>query len=161
MDCGNPIPPQYMGRRCPKCLTAALESKTSTSADHYNSRDIADLMGLTSEEQVRRLSRAGKIPGRVPGIKQHLFVQPVINQWIKQNQILPKVPTNPLQEEAKKRCENKDHDWLFDEKFNGIAYRTYDDLPQQGEEVLKVGHKYRRSCYFCGYSITVAVFPNL
>ena len=157
IECDNPIPLRYIGRRCPKCLVAALESTTSTYADHYTVRDMADLLGLTSEEQVRRLSRDRKIPGRVPGW-QHLFVQSIVNAWIKQNQTLPKVPSNPLQEEAKKRCENKDHEWLFDERFDGTAYSSEDEAIQQSENVTSVG--YKRTCYFCGYSTFVASLYN-
>jgi len=119
---------------------------------------MADLLGLTSEEQVRRLSRNGKIPGRVPGIKQHLFARPIVNPWLKQNQTLPKIPTNPLQEEARARCGNKDHDWLSDERFSGLAYSSEDAAKQQSEKVISVGHD--RTCYFCGYSTFVSTMYN-
>ncbi|GAG18682.1 unnamed protein product [marine sediment metagenome] len=158
IECDNPIPLHYIGRRCSECLIAALESTTYTSPDPYNVRDMADILNLTSEEQVRRLSREGKIPGRIPGIKQHLFIQPIVNKWLKQNQTLPKIPTNPLQAEAKARCDNKDHDWLYDERFNGIAYISEEGAKQQSEKVISTGHD--RTCYFCGYSTFVSSMHN-
>jgi len=118
--------------------------------DRYNVRDMADILDLTSEEQVRRLSRDGKIPGRVPGIKQHLFVQSIVNLWLKQNQIFPKIPTNPLQKEAKSKCNNEDHSWLTDERFNGIAYSSEPTTIKQTEYTVLAG--YNRTCYFCKYS---------
>jgi hypothetical protein len=162
IDCGKPIEVQLIGRRCRKCLNTALESTDYASIDPYTIKDVADIMNLTSDEYVRKLSREKKIPGRIAcSGKQHRFFPAIINQWHKQNHILPKVPTNPLQEEAKMRCENKDHDWLMEERFEGIAYQVEKDIPQSGVEVLKTGYRYRRVCYFCGYSTTVADFPNL
>ena len=158
IECDKPIPPHYIGRRCPKCLMAALESTTSTYAGHYDARDMADLMGLASEEQVRRLSRKGKIPGKVPGISRHLFIQPIINKWVMQNQTLPKVPTNPLQEEARARCDKKDHDWLSEERFSGIAYISEDAAKEQSGKVPSTGSN--RTCYFCGYSTFISSMYN-
>jgi len=159
-SCGAPIPLQYTGRLCAGCLIDAVESKSGTNATHYTIKDMTDLLGYTSEEYVRRLSREGKIPGRVPGTKRHIFFQSIINQWLKQNQTLPGIPASPLQEEAKERCDHNDHDWLYDETFDGVAYRTYDDVTQGWEEVLKVGYRKRRSCFFCGYSITISNLAN-
>jgi len=162
IDCGKQIEAQLIGRRCRKCLNTVLESTDYTSIDPYTIKDVADIMNLTSDEYVRKLSREKKIPGRLAiGGNRHLFSPAIINQWHKQNHILPKVPTNPLQEEAKIRCENKDHDWLMEERFEGIAYQIEKDIPQSGTEVLKTGFRYRKICYFCGYDATVANFPNL
>jgi len=91
-------------------------------------------------------------------IKRHLFVKEIVDSWIKQDQPIPRMPTTPLQEEAKALCENDDHDWLSDERFNGIAYSSRDDTRQQSETVISVG--YTRTCYFCGYTTFVASLYN-
>ena len=128
-----------------------------TASLHYNIADLTALLGLTNEEQTRRLSRQGKIPGRVPLVREHLFFKQVIDNWI-QNQNPIKAPTSPLQEEARKRCVNKDHDWLFDGRFDGIAYSSEDATKQQSKEVVAVG--FQRTCYFCGYSMFVSSMYN-
>ena len=120
-----------------------------------------EICAIDNEESMRRLSRNGKIPGRVPVGREVKHFRETVDKWIRENQVIPRQPTNPLQEEAKKRCEKNDHDWLLDERFEGIAYQVEKDIPQSGMEVLKTGYRYRRVCYFCGYSTTVANFPNL
>jgi hypothetical protein len=153
------LPPHHIGKLCPVCQEKALEKTTGTSPLHYNIKDLTAILGLTNEEQTRRLARKkDKIPGRVPLVREHLFYKETIDKWIQQRQIIPKEPTSPLQEEAKKRCENKDHDWLSDERFDGIAYSSEDDTIQQSEHVVSVG--YKRTCYFCGYSTFVANLYN-
>jgi hypothetical protein len=46
---------------------------------------VPDLCGKigVGAEQVRRRSREGKIPGRIPGIKPHHFQKDVIDTWLK------------------------------------------------------------------------------
>jgi hypothetical protein len=156
--CDRPLPHQHIGGLCPLCQEEALEKTAGSSPLHYNIEDITGILGFTNEEQARRLSRAGKIPGRVPLVREHLFFKETVDRWIANSQVLPRTPTNPLQEEAKKRCENSDHEWLLDEKFDGIAYSSEDDTMQQSEPVISPG--YKRTCYFCGYSMFVASLYN-
>ena len=156
--CARLLPPHCIGRLCPLCQEKASKTSSGTSHRYYNIRDLTEILGLTNEEQTRRLSRAGKIPGRVPVVKEHLFFKETIDDWIRRSQVIPKTPSNPLQEEAWKRCKNNDHEWLFDEKFDGIAYSSEDDAKQQSERVVSPG--YNRTCYFCGYSTFVASLYN-
>jgi hypothetical protein len=158
IGCGNILPRHHLGRLCINCQEKALKKTNGTCSLHYNISDLTEILGLTNEEQTRRLSRAGKIPGRVPIVKRHLFFKGIIDDWIKKNQIFPIFPTNPLQEEAKSRCDHKDHDWLYDERFDGIAYSSEDAAKQQSENVISTGHK--RTCYFCGYSTFVSSLYN-
>ncbi len=157
-SCHRILPPHHIGRLCPVCQEKTCAKTTGTSPLHYNIRDLTAILGLTNEEQTRRLARADMIPGRVPLVKQHLFFKEAIDKWISQNQTIPKVPTSPLQEEARKRCENNDHDWLFDEKFDGIACSSEGATKQQSENVVSVG--FQRTCYFCGYSMFVSSLYN-
>ena len=116
-----------------------------------------EILGLTSEEHARRLSRQGKIPGRVPLVKEHLFFRETVDEWISEGQFNPKQPTNPLQEEAKSKCDLEEHDWLFDEKFDGIAYSSEDAAkqpPGPGTSFAAIFGQ-NRTCYFCGYSTFV------
>ena len=50
---------------------------------HYDLRQIQDLLGLVSYEQVRRKAKAGQIPGKVPGIKRHLFDREKVDEWLR------------------------------------------------------------------------------
>lgn len=152
--CGNILPSNHIGRLCPICQEKALEKTPGTSLDYYNIRDMAAMLDL-SEGHVRRLSRDGNVlPGRIRGIKQHLWPKEIVDEWIKQGQVFPKIPTSPLQEEAKERCERKDHGWLYEDRFDGIAYSSKEAAKQQSERVTVTGHN--RICYFCGYSVFVS-----
>ena len=61
-------------------------------------------------------------------------------------------PTTPLQEEARKMCQQGDHSWLSDRRFEGHAYTTDDPSELLGESD---SIQYRAKCYFCRYSEVV------
>jgi len=149
-DCGNKLPPHNIGRCCPLCQEAAEEKHIAISPDYYTVRDMMEILNFKSEEQVRRLSRKGAIPGRVPRIREHLFVKKTVDKWIAEGQPISRIPTSPLQEEAKERCQKGDHRWLADEKFNGIGYRSEETTVWQTQFTIMAG--YKRTCYFCGRS---------
>jgi hypothetical protein len=113
-----------------------------------------EMMGLSSPEQVKRKGRAGLIPGRIPGAKAHLYNREVFDQWIKSGGLPLHRPSSPLQQEAYKRCVKKDHGWLSNDKFDGIAYGT-ETISERGEYSITV--KYRRTCYFCDHSEIVSI----
>jgi len=158
INCKKELLPQHVGRLCYDCQIKVIDTIGGTSLLHYNIRDLMEIFSITSEEYMRRLSRTGKIPGRVPLVREHLYFRETVNGWIKQHQIIPMVPTSPLQEEAKQRCENDDHDWLFDERFDGIAYTSEDAAKEQSGKVTSTGSN--RTCYFCGYSTFISSMYN-
>jgi len=105
------------------------------------------LLGIDSEEQVRRLSKKGKIPCRVPGVTRHRFFRACIDEWLRQYQVAPKTPTSPLQKEAWERCHNNDHDWLAEDRFDGIAYSSEEAATEISQHVISTG--YNRTCCSC------------
>jgi hypothetical protein len=66
---------------------ACQEKKRGTLAGdntlHYDVQDMMVILGLDSPEQVRRLGRAGRIPGRVPAVRTHLYIKQIVDTWIK------------------------------------------------------------------------------
>ncbi|MFC1866333.1 hypothetical protein ACFLYB_06445, partial [Chloroflexota bacterium] len=112
---------------CSACMADIIQGITDRTKV-YTFKDMMKLLDLHSEEQVRRHSRQGKIPGRIPIIKQHLFVRTVVDKWIEHGQPTPRAP-NPLQKEARILCNKKDHSWLMDEKYNGVAYFSAATIP--------------------------------
>jgi len=51
-----------------------------------NARGYADMLGLESEEQLRRLGREGVLAKRIPHIKQWLWHEKEIDDWFKREQ---------------------------------------------------------------------------
>jgi len=148
-NCGNKLPPHNVGQRCPTCQEKAKEKHVSALQDYYTTRDMMEILDLTSEEQVRRLSREGKIPGRVPGIKQHLFVKKIVDKWIEEGQPIPRIPTSPIQEKARAMCRRHDHSWMREEEYEGNSYLRETQV-DQGEHTIIIGFIHR--CYFCDYT---------
>lgn len=148
--CGFPIrsPDEDL---CTNCI----DKRLNYSEFYYDTWDLHRMIGK-SERTVRIKAHDGKIPGKVPGIKQHLFKKGVIDEWYEAGQPIPKVlktPTNPLQEEAAARCRKKDHSWLSEPKYDGIAYTSEETTIKQTEYTVLAG--YNRTCYFCKYSTFV------
>lgn len=49
---------------------------------HYTVDNLCFLLGLANPESVKRLGRKGTIPGRLPGIRQHLYLREEVDPWI-------------------------------------------------------------------------------
>jgi len=125
---------------------------------HYDVHDLMSLLGLDSEEQVRRLGRAGKIPGRVPGIKRQLYSKEAVDRWIQTDYAFtdPRIkPLSPLQEEAYHLCRSGNHSWMTEERFLGHAC-TAQVQSEIKKNTLKLQTRY--TCYFCGHTLTRPLF---
>ena len=118
--------------------------------DRFSNWDLQRIFGL-SAEQVRRLSRAGRFPGRMPVIKEHHFSKSMIDSWIKSNHSFRSArarPVGPLQEEAYRLCQKGDHSWLTDERFIGQACTSVTSSEIKNNIVwMSTAFK----CYFCGH----------
>ena len=148
--CGNSLSTYNQGMYCHACQEKKREAIANSSKRYYDILDMMDILGLESEEQVRRKARAGYIPGKIPGVRKHLFDRQTIDEWIRNKGRIPSKPANPLQEEAYSLCVTGDHSWLHEDKFYGHAYHEdeeFCDIPNPG--VFKRGTK--RTCYFCGH----------
>jgi hypothetical protein len=151
--CGKSLASLNHGPLCFACVEKRLEDEVSGGKPYYDVRDMMNILGIEGEEQVRRKGRGGFIPGRIPGIKRHLYLKETIDEWIRSAGDIPKKPSSPAQEEAYGCCADGDHDWLSDEDFAGIAYRkeTISEEPNGMVYVL-----IRRTCYFCGHTVVGA-----
>ena len=58
-----------------------LEAQTRDSLN-YDVSDMRRILGFDSNEQVRRLGRGKKIPGKIPEIRRHLWQKKIVNEWI-------------------------------------------------------------------------------
>ncbi len=150
--CKRPLSKQNPGLLCIICQDKIAQSQDEEP--YYDVTDMMHILGLYNEESVRRLSRAGKIPGRIPGIKQHLFSKTAIDHWIESDHIYPQIspaPVSPLQEEAYKLCQQGDHSWMGEERFQGQACTVVNSAEVVGNAV-KMTAIYR--CYFCQHEET-------
>jgi hypothetical protein len=148
-ECGTQLNRYNPGKLCFPCQDKRREKIAARTKQYYDVDDMMEMMGLESTEQVKRKGRAGLIPGRIPERKAHLYNREVVDQWIKSGGLPLHRPSSPLQQEAYERCIKKDHSWLSDEKFDGIAYGT-ETISERGESSINV--KSRRTCYFCDHS---------
>jgi len=81
--CGATLSSDNPGVFCSPCQKKRFEEKYGTTDNiHYTADDLAGILGLQSEEQVRRLARQGKLPPRIPGIRRYLWLKGTIDIWI-------------------------------------------------------------------------------
>jgi hypothetical protein len=126
---------------------------------YYDVRDIMCMLGLESEEYVRRLGRKGTIPGRLPGLKQHRYLKDEVQRWIWSGHIFSSAvprPVGPLQEEAYRRCREGDHSWMFEERFEGHAYTVESSAEIKGHMMYPL---MKRTCYYCHHVETGQTLP--
>jgi hypothetical protein len=155
--CKRELIPSNPGRLCTVCREKMSRSLPDEKT-YYDVNDLMRLFGLDSEEQVRRLGRAGKIPGRVPAIKRHLYSKESVDNWIQSDYVFinPRLkPIGPLQEEAYRLCQSGDHSWMTEERFLGQACTA-----QVESEMVKnkLKQQIRYTCYFCGQTLTRPLF---
>lgn len=167
--CGAKLSQYNPGNICFPCQESRktrLEEKTSNSL-YYNLDDMCFLLGFTSPESVKRLSRKGIIPGKIPGIRKHLYLKERVDEWIQTPSKRAEAPLrsaeqgykNPieaLQDEAYARCKKGDHSWFGDNRLNGLAYRC-EPYYEAGYLGIEAKH-FTKTCYFCGYSRSELIF---
>jgi hypothetical protein len=146
--CQRELSRQNPGSVCMICQDKITE--TFDDKPYYDVEDLQRIFGL-SAEQVRRLSRTGRFPGRMPVIKEHHFSKSVIDSWIKSNHSFrgasPRL-VSPLQEEAYQLCQGGDHSWLTDERFLGQAC-TSKTSSKIKNNMVQLSTTFK--CYFCGH----------
>lgn len=88
--CGAILSQYNQGKLCFTCQVKKRDELTEKIGDgpNYDSNDIGVILGL-SPEQVRRLGRKGIIPGRIPGVKQHLYLRELVDSWVRGGGKLP------------------------------------------------------------------------
>lgn len=82
-QCGTPLSQYNPGTLCFSCQKKRSEERLSQhEASHYTAEDMATILGLQSQESVKRLGRKGKLPARIPGVKKWLWHKQDIDRWI-------------------------------------------------------------------------------
>lgn len=84
-DCGTKLSSYNRGTLCWPCQEkrkAQLQKQIGDSP-HYAVDDLCFLLGYANPESVKRLGRKRIIPGRVPGIRQHLYLKAPVDDWIR------------------------------------------------------------------------------
>lgn len=90
-QCGAVLGQSNPGKLCFPCQEKIRRELWEKNSDNpnYDVDDMCFILGL-SPEQVRRLGRKNAIPGRIPGVKQHLYRKETVDQWITSGGELPK-----------------------------------------------------------------------
>ncbi|MBI4256918.1 hypothetical protein HY626_02580 [Candidatus Uhrbacteria bacterium] len=83
-QCGAVLNQHNQGTLCFPCQEKKQEELTEKMGDslNYDIYDICSILGL-SPEQVRRLGRKRIIPGKIPGIRKHLYLKAAVDPWIR------------------------------------------------------------------------------
>ncbi|GEM_PF-633096 len=157
VECGSNLREGNPGPLCAPCQEKRLKNVEDTERRHYTVEDLRYILNLESEESVKRLGRKGIIPGRMPGIKKHLYLKDAVDDWIKAENKLVRKPTSPIQDEAYALCIMSDHTWMRDERFEGQAYQTMES-PSEISDRRGIVMSYKRACYFCGHIEVVPFF---
>jgi len=144
--CGTKLSLANPGTLCHDCQVKKLAQLADSGPSYYTVADLTYILGLDSEESVKRLGRRGIIPGRLPGIKKHLYSKEAVDAWIKAGYVVKKIPVSPLQQKAYEMCARGDHGWMKDEEFEGHACSLEILADIQGNRTPMTC---RRTCYFC------------
>lgn len=155
--CRRKIVAGMPGDLCLKCkLDETSESDGMSlynSGSFYDVIDISQKLGL-SEAQVRRIARKGEIPGKIPGIKRHLFDKKTVDNWIERGRLAIKTPTSPIQEKAYAMCKRNDHSWMEEEEYEGNSYLSESHCEMKPNSLVI---SYTHTCYFCGKKLTYSL----
>jgi len=83
-DCGATLSSHNPGLLCWPCQEKKKEQLQGIIGDtpHYTVENLCLLLGLGNPESVKRLGRKGKIPGRLPGVRQQLYLREEVDRWI-------------------------------------------------------------------------------
>jgi predicted DNA-binding transcriptional regulator AlpA len=82
--CGTKLNRYHKGNYCYACQDKRLEEIITDDKDFIDAKEFAHILGLSNVESVRRLGRKGKLPKRIPGIREYRWPRSVVEEWIKQ-----------------------------------------------------------------------------
>ena len=84
IQCGAVLSQHNQGTLCFPCQEKKQKELIEKIDDgpNYDINDMCFILGL-SPEQARRLGREGKIPGRIPEIKKHLYLRALVDPWVR------------------------------------------------------------------------------
>jgi len=85
-QCGKELSRYHTGYLCRTCQEKRLEKVITDEKDLVDARGYADMLGLDSEEQLKRLAREGVLAPRIPGVKKWVWRKDDIDAWFKREQ---------------------------------------------------------------------------
>jgi len=177
-SCGAKLSLYNRALLCWPCQEKKKEQLEETIGDtlHYTVENLCFLLGLQNPESVKRRGRKGLIPGRVPGIRQHLYLREEVNRWIKGQQESVSLLTIRLREVGgttadlesgrggqliKFRLGNSSGNVLTIERIclEVLGCQSYDELPHIGARVIRLKYEIKLSPDRLGeYIITEETF---
>lgn len=83
-ECGEPLSESNTGSLCSACEGKRIEKMTTDNKNLVDVRGYAAILGLDSEEQLRRLARKGVLAPRIPAIKRWQWRRKDIDDWFEQ-----------------------------------------------------------------------------
>ena len=83
-DCDTILSLYNQGQLCWPCQEEKKEQLQEQIGDtpHYTVENLCLLLGYANPESVKRLGRKGKIPGKIPEIRKHLYLREDVDQWL-------------------------------------------------------------------------------
>ena len=83
-NCGAVLSRYNPGLICQPCQEKLVDRRASATESHYlDVEGMRVILGLESQEQVRRLARKGRLPPRVPVVRRWLWEEEVVRDWIR------------------------------------------------------------------------------
>ena len=84
VNCGAVLSHYNPGITCQPCQEKLADQRVSaTEGPNLDVEDMRVILGLESQEQVRRLARKDKLPPRIPAIKKWLWEAEVVRDWMR------------------------------------------------------------------------------
>lgn len=82
--CGAVLSTRNPGFICQPCQKKLVDNwKLAAESRNLDVEDMRVILGLESQEQVKRLARKDKLPPRIPAIKRWLWDEDVVRDWIR------------------------------------------------------------------------------
>ncbi len=86
LQCGIRLNRYHTGNLCYACQDKRLEKRIADREDLIDAEGYAEMLGLGSAEQLKRLARKGVLAPRIPAIKKYRWRRTDIEDWRKQKQ---------------------------------------------------------------------------
>ncbi len=80
-QCSTVLTQYNPGKLCFPCQEKQLEQRITYNEEIVNAMDFAFMLGLKNAESVKRLGRKGKLPPRIPGVYQWLWLRSIVEDW--------------------------------------------------------------------------------
>lgn len=114
--------------------------------------------GLLSNEVAKKTQWSLAYVEKIRGWWEEAYPKKVKQEQGQPAQDRTQTDAERYREEASARCAKKDHSWLGDERFEGVAYKSTPQFPFEIDYLGKVRPtSFRLECLFCGYGMMSAM----